>query len=345
MSFTIKSVEDYDLESVDRFLRSCFPATKCDFLRDYGAWRHQGNQNRYVVMDCGGVVGYFSSIPGNIRIGNDVLGARWWMDLFVPPEHRGRGIQRVTDEFAKSLPGLHLGFPNHLAARIHQKHGWGVRSDLAVMMFPLDPLRLKQVRRSTGVRGVFLRCGAHVASPLVSWVKRGILASDSSMHGDRVSGRNLSIDCWPLGSSNLATTERTKDWLEWRFLHSPFRGEYSFCATETEDGESLGAVTRTFTRDGTTYVRILDLMGRIDDLRAVARLTRAVISDAVAIEATAVTILAGHRRLQRALFRAGFLLQASTRLRWWSTEREHCDALAGAKCHFSLADSDNDTVD
>ena len=154
----IVTAKEIEAEKLDRFMRKCFSRRKSDFLRLFGEWRHRGDENRFVVLDeKSDCVGYFASIPVEIRLGDKVYPARWWMDLYVPPEHRGKGIQRATDLRAKRQGSLHFGFPNHLAAKIHRKHGWKVRDDLKVRMLPLKVNQIPHLDNLKGILGFFTK--------------------------------------------------------------------------------------------------------------------------------------------------------------------------------------------
>ena len=347
MTFSVETVADLDPEKVDHFLRRCFSAKKCDFLRDHGAWRHRGNENRFGVLENRSIVGYFASIPTEVLVDGEAVQARWWMDLFVPPDQRGRGIQRVTDEAAKSLPGLHLGFPNHVAAVIHRRHGWGVREDLAVMMMPLRPPAIAQVRQARGVKGTVLRGAAVLVSPVASlargWLSR--LSTDvKEMHNAPAWGEML--DSLRRGiPAGVVTNRCTEAWLRWRFSEYPQREELRYFVIQTGEGQSLVAVTRVSLRSGEPHVRILSVFGDAGSPKARQELLLAVARDAAKRGAAAVTILAGDKRLQASLRGCGFLLQTSARLRWWSSDRDLMNSVSEGSPMFSLADSDNDTVE
>jgi hypothetical protein len=265
------------------------------------------------------------------------------MDLFVPPKERGRGLQRVTDDFARSLPGLHLGFPNHLAAKIHHGHGWGVRDDLAVMMLPLRPLHLPQLKNLHGVRSLLAGAAAAALLPAVALARRAV-ASPADREA-RLSRQPESARLVCACPGDSVTTSRTAEWFTWRFLDSPHREQYSYYETGPLQSPSIVAVTRTFMRSSATVVRILDLFGDLHDRQGVKAVLRAIVADAAHRGAVAVTALAGNSYIRSSLRRAGFLLQRATRLRWWTADSALMQNLADVECHFSLADSDNDSLE
>ena len=70
------------------------------------------------------------------RIDGQTHQAHWLVNIIVDPAFRGRGLQRMMDQRLKEMCDLLLGFPNALAAKIHRKHGWGVREHHRTVLLP-----------------------------------------------------------------------------------------------------------------------------------------------------------------------------------------------------------------
>ena len=174
--------DEIDPLQLDQFLHRCFPEQKADSLKCHGFWRHKGNNNRFVVVsESGEFAGYFGIILIDVVVKKAVhTVAIWWIDLFVLPEYRGHGVQSITDDTIRKLSDLFLGFPNHIAAKIHKKHGWGVRNDLQIRMLPLIPLQVPHLNRFTGIRRIILKFAALLLSPLATIYKRVIIYKKSN---------------------------------------------------------------------------------------------------------------------------------------------------------------------
>ena len=171
MKNRLRTAAEVNPEELNSFLMRFFPAGKCLFLREHGDWLHGGIQNRWVLLQDDRIAGYCAVIPTMILSGNETLPAIWWMDLIIAPEFRGQGLQVLFDKKIQEQDLLKIGFPNLLAARIHKKHNWGVRADLWVMLLPLQPLQVHQVRAATGWRGSLLRLAAAGLSPVMGLYK------------------------------------------------------------------------------------------------------------------------------------------------------------------------------
>jgi GNAT superfamily N-acetyltransferase len=346
-AYRVVSAAELDPIELDRFLRLCFSENKCDFLRDHGAWRHRGNQNRHaVVSDSGEIVGYFASIPTRVLVQGQERPALWWMDLYVLPQFRGQGIQRLTDAAARKMADLHFGFPNHLAAIIHAKHGWGVRSDYRVMMLPLEPSRIPHLRQIGGWRGYGSRTVAHIMRP-AAWAYRHWLARGKNGSAQILSDPTAEIlaNVFHQQSLELITTCRDPDFIRWRYLDSPHRSQYTFFVGGFHQFPNLAIVTRTFVRQEARVTRILDIFGDFEDRRGLAELLRFVTREATTQGSVYVSALATHPGLMSTLRAHGFILHTSSRLRWWSGDPELMQIIGQGPCHWCLADSDNDSID
>lgn len=331
----LRTAADADPDALHGFLEHFFGTSKADFLRRHGEWWYGGTENRLVIESGGMIAAYCGVKPVRCLVDGAARDALWWIDLVVAPEFRGRGLQTLFDREVREKCDLLLGFPNELAARIHEKHGWGVREDLRTVLAPLRPLEVNAVRRS---RGGPLRAAARVAATWAAlWRRR--LARYRSRQARRVDEPD--VERWAelarRGSAGLATTLRDEAYLRRRYLDAPYRGELSFY----ESGPVV-CITRRLERDGRTEARLLDLFGELDRLGSVRDAVRSALREAVRAGASQVTALAGDAEMARAFRRCGFLLGAKARFCWSSGNPRVMEALARGRQHWGLGDSDND---
>lgn len=346
-TYTVVNGRDLSPEKLDGLMRRCFSTTKSDFLRDHGDWRHHGNEHRYVVVqDDGEQVGYFASIPVEVLFQGEPRAALWWMDLFVPPEYRGRGIQRVTDQAARQMADLHLGFPNHVAAAIHQKHGWGVRSDYRVVMLPLQPTKLPHIREAAGWKS-YARLAAAWALMPVAWGYRRWLAAQSHLAARRVEDPTAEFlaDVFRKQDHRILTTNRTADYLRWRYLESPHRQQLLFFTSGAEQAPALAAVTRSFMRQGVKIARILDVFGNLSDTVALTALLRRIVVEMSRQKAVYITAMVTRPELVPIFRAVGFVFSVSSRFRWFSPDPEEMRLMGETPGYWCLGDSDNDSID
>lgn len=346
-TYTIANGSDLNPEKLDGLMRHCFSTTKSDFLREHGDWRQRGNEHRYVaVQDDGELVGYFASIPVEVLLQGEPRAALWWMDLFVPPKYRGRGIQRVTDEAARQMADLHFGFPNRVAAVIHQKHGWGVRSDYRVVMLPLAPARIPHIRQASGWKG-FARLAAAWGLMPVAWVYLRWLALQSHPTAQRVENPSAEFlaDVFRKQDHSILTTNRTAEYLRWRYLEAPYGQQLLFFTSGDEQAPVLVAVTRTFIHQGVKIARILDVFGDLSNAVALTALLKRIVAEMSEQKAVYITAMVTRPELFP-IFRAiGFVFSVSSRFRWFCPDPEVMRVIGEEPGYWCLGDSDNDSID
>jgi GNAT superfamily N-acetyltransferase len=336
---------DTDPAALHAFLERFFGTSKADFLCRHGEWWHGSSENRLVIETEGTIAAYCGVQPVRVLVDGAARDALWWIDLVVAPEFRGRGLQTLFDREVRERCDLLLGFPNELAARIHRKHGWGVREDLRAMLAPLRPLAVNAVRRSRGG----LRAAAWAAAPwAVLWRRR--LARYRPRDVRRVDEPD--VERWAelarRGSLGWVTALRDETHLRHRYLDAPYRQELAFY-----ESRSVICVTRrlqlspsspqgALQRKGRTEERLLDLFGGLDRREAVCDVLRWVVGEASRAGASQVTALAGHGEVAEWYRRCGFLLGVPARLCWSSSDPRVMEALARGRQHWGLGDSDND---
>lgn len=339
----VVTVDEVDGEELHRFLSRFFTPVKAEFLRRHGAWWHRGEENRMVLAVGSEIAGYCAVIPGLCRVEGEAVPALWWMDLVIAPEHRGRRFQSLLDDEVRRRAGLLLGFPNELAAKIHRKHGWGVREDLAALLAPLVPSRLGAVRRARGFKGFLLRAAALALTPAAALWRRRLAREEPG--GARLwkepSAAALATVA-ALGSSQVVTLMRDEDHFRWRYLEGPHRSQLRFFAAGGEEPtEDPTAVLILRLLPGGES-RVLDLFGDLGDAAALHHLLRRTLAEACREGAGQVTALAATPELRRAFKGAGFFLSSTARFCWSSTDGAIMEAIDRSEHHWCLGDSDHD---
>ena len=343
----IITAQEIDQAQLDRFLRGYFSEQHCNFLRDYGLWHHQSNKHRLIVLNNSEqIVGYCAFIPATIWLLDREIPASFWVDLYVPYKQRGKGIQSLTDQAIREMTGLQLGFPNQFVLPIHKKHGWGIREDYQRMMLPLIPSKVIRLQSMIGRKGVALRSVAQLASP-IAWFYRGWLKRyepTSAQVLEKPEAEALAAiflryrDGW-------VTTNRSADYIRWRYLESPYRSQYTFFVGGTGLYPSLVVVSRTLIRQDRTVTRILDIFGDLEDQQGLSDILRLVIREAVKQGSSQITAIASNPNIMSVLRANGFLANIKFYLRWFSQDPEVMASIGKSRCHWALADSDNDLLD
>ncbi|NOZ07576.1 MAG: GNAT family N-acetyltransferase, partial [FCB group bacterium] len=294
----IYSADEADPQQLKTLLDSCFAEEKSDFLRSQGSWYCNGRENQYVIATSPSeYVGYFALIPARLRVDEEVFPGAWLIDIYVLREHRVRRYESAADAFMREKYGLLIGFPNILAAKIHKKHGWGVRDDLKLQMFPLQPLKIPLVREARGLKGAVLKAAALLGTPLLQILK--LTVSLTSTHGITKTQKADPDVLAALDSKmpvRFRTIVRDRSYFQWRFLSAPHADQFKYYLAQGETGElELGLITRTFTRDGVTITRIVDLIGAVTNAELLKRAVGEVLRDAAKAGSAYVSVISSLR--------------------------------------------------
>lgn len=336
-----------DPEALDAFLRSVYPQGRTEFLKSHGTWWHRSDSNRLVIMVDGRIAGYCAVIPAQVRVAGQVQSALWWVDLVIDPEFRGQGLQTLFDKAVRELSDLLIGFPNNLAAKIHRKHGWGVRADHRILLLPLIPPRVKPLLRLEGGRGRLVRTAVKGLAPLAlawrAWL--GVQQSASAWKAEKFEPDLPAGVFARAPDKSLQTTWRDAEYFAWRYGQAPGQHEYGYFFAGSRDAPTHYLVARHLTQpDGLRYTRILDLFGDFNDLQKLRDIFILATKEAISIGSTQVTVLTSDPNVQRLCRRLGFVVSAPVMFCWHSRDKQLMAALEGPIC-WTLADSDNDAPD
>jgi GNAT superfamily N-acetyltransferase len=337
----LTTADQVDAGALAAFLRARYPGPKSEFLIAHGAWWHGSDLHRLVVLVEGEIAGYCAVIPARVWVGGRELPALWWVDLVIAPPFRGRGLQTLFDRRVREMADLLLGFPNELAAKIHRKHGWGVREDLHITLLPLRPAGVKPVQSAGGL----VKAAARLLSPLAAaW--RGRLARARVTGARRVGQPDAALLAGVYRRSlplPYNTTCRDEAFFEWRYFSAPQPEEYAFFTAGDPATPSHYLIIRHMRQGALRFSRILDVFGDLRDGAALRGLLTLAVQDALARGSAQVTLLAGCPELRAAARRLGFWIATPFGF-CWRGDRDAMAALAQDN-YWTLGDSDNDAPD
>ncbi|HEX9639346.1 MAG TPA: hypothetical protein VGB99_17560 [Acidobacteriota bacterium] len=343
-SFKLVTARDLEPKQLESFMHRTYGPVKGAFLTRHGGWWYRGEEQRWAVLANQQIAAYCGVIPTVCRMAGVPQAAVWWVDLFVAPEFRGFGLQRLFDQAIRHRADLKLGFPNRLAARIHLRHGWGVREDFRMLLLPLAPTRIWPLRAIHGLRGAVLKAGAGALGPAARWL-RGRLSNYAPRSARLVDDPNSAMLAELFArhqDRNIVTSERDSDFIQWRYLDAPYRGAMRFYLAGPPDDPRVALISRTVDRPGCRMVRILDLFGALSDRALLRDVLLLCLRDSVHDQADQVTMLATQPALRGILRSIGFVAGAKVPFCWHSEAAETAALLQRSTCHFCLADSDHD---
>jgi len=343
--YRVVSVDQLDEAKLDQFLRRVFGDVRGEFMHSYGSWWYHGNQNRLAVVRNDEIAAYCGLIPTKCLINAVEYPAKWWVDLVVAPEFRGRGLQTLLDREVREAGDLKLGFPNEVAAEIHRKHGWGIRDDCRFLMLPLVPPKMRAIRNATGTRGRFLRFAAQLVKPVTAIVRKRLGSYEPLTAREMESlDPELLASVYGKYRSKLGviTTSRDTDSILWRYHTSPYRSELVFYVAGPPQSPDHYVVLRCVRDKGVISARILDVFGDFGDTDGLRDILRLAVRDAVRRGACQIAALASEPRVYSTLRSIGFPITGKVRFCWHSKSQEIMESLATCKYHWTMADSDHD---
>ena len=342
--FRVQVGDQVDSGALAEFLRRVYRPNKSQFVIEHGRWLYRGVENQWVVVNSAEkIVAYCAVIPTRCSINGEPVEALWWVDLIVDPAYRGQGIQSIIDTRLRQRSALKLGIPNALAAKIHRKHGWGVRENGATLMLPLRPLGVKQVQLATGFRGVALTVGAAMLSPLAAmWRLR--LRPTPHHTAKRVyhaQAQDLAAIFEQHKAQMPVTTYRDRLYIQWRYLDAPYAQALRIYTAGPNKMSTCCLIARYVTFKNVKAVRIIDLFGDLTDLPSVRDLVRQAAYEAGLWGATQITIFNFLPELKQLLRRLGFIVSVPGRFCWHSQDTRLMQQFE-TQLHWTIGDSDND---
>ena len=341
--YLILTGADVPAEQLAAFLREIYPPAKSTFLINHGEWLYRSKENQWVVVGDGEIIAYCGIIPAACSLSGQKKTGLWWVDLFVLPKYRGRGIQTLIDQKMRAAADLKLGFPNALAARIHRKHKWGVREDGHILLLPFEPVRVNAVVRGEGVRGLFMKAAAALLTPAMkalSWRYRRYVPRNARRLQD-VDSQFIAGIFEDRENGEIITTYRDHEYVEWRFLAAPYAANLAFYTSGPVEKPKICLVARYLERTNGLVVRMLDIFGNMTDETGIRDIVSLAVRDAAQAGAVQVTAMSFLPSLTSLLRRQGFIFSDTGRFCWHSEASEIMAAFAGLQ-HWALADSDND---
>ena len=342
----ILDLEQVDPLSAQLFFQNNFSDTKSEFLTKYGAWWQAGGENLWFLQVEDQLVGYCGVIPTRLGVDQKKVSAIWWNDIVIAPEHRGNHYQTHFDEKIRNMDILKLGFPNALAAKIHRKHGWGVKEDLQTRLLPLRPLALRSINNYHGVHKSLLKLGASALSPL-AWIWRKKYLRFHSEHvwsEPDVTPEMLAGIFDRHYDDRIVTTWRDFDYFQNRFFRAPYLDELRFYFAGPSSVPTHYLVARFLEQDGYKHVRILDMFGDFNDVAKIRDLVGLVIKDALIWDAKQIIVLVTFSQLHPVFNALGFIIRGISRFCWYP-KNDYADIFENKYLYFTLADSDNDSIE
>jgi len=344
--YKVISTSQLDAGKVDDFMKQCFARDKCDFLKKYGNWLYNGNENRYIIFDSDTPVGYFGLIPSKINIDGKEYKTLTSMDLYVPAQYRGKGIMQTIDNYVKSKESIITSFPNSISYKIYKKYGYAITNKNSIMVFPIRPLHILKHKKFNTFSRYILFCLFSIFEPL-SFLFRKWCNNKSIKYTHELKNPSIKFleNIFKMQSKDIVTTIRDESFIKRRFFDSPFFSQYNFFVGGSQNSQSIVLVTRILIHKGVKQTRVLDIFGNLNDKDGLLDLIRFVIKDSIKKNSAYITFHVSLSSLFATLLKSGFFPIARSRFRCLHNSANLMQEIMQKKAHWSLSDSDNDSFD
>lgn len=335
---TLHTISELSIDDVNSFLLEEFPSDKAQFLINHGDWLHKGNENRFALELGGKIIGYFGIIPTKVIWKGEKKEAFWWIDLIISKSGRGKGYQTIVDDYIRNRSELKLGFPNKFAAGIHRKHNWKVYNHLKVMLLPIIPSKSSIFKKKKSQT-----LGKILDNIFGSLIKLG--SNYSTQYAQKESNPNFKeyADLFNSRIKSNTTTMRDESFFIWRYDESPFKRDYMYYSSKKRGEPHIILIARKKYFDQGLSIRIIDVIGNINDKKRFIDLVKLVISDSISLGANQITVLETNTKLQFWFLLCGFIIFTKARFCFYpdlGNENEHPINMS-----WSFVDSDNDFLD
>ncbi len=236
-------------------------------------WKYNDNPHNgsvghnSIVLECDGEpVGYIGYIGGMIKVEDEIVPLAWGSDLFVDPDHQGRGwlvLKYVTEESEKICAGSSI--PEKIY-KIYKRLGGTDVTTIVSCKRVLNGRHFLQAKKLGWIKVTLGRIALRIAGmALRLWRWRPGM---SHVKVENISSFDQRFDdLWEKVSPEFGLISvRDSQFLNWRFRDCPNREYETFAATV--DGELSGyVVVRGEKHDGLCRGYVVDILcGRQDQV-------------------------------------------------------------------------------
>jgi GNAT superfamily N-acetyltransferase len=223
--------KDGDEEDIYELWKNVYPSeqrNRNDWMRWWN-WMYKqspNGSNIWLAEDNGKIVGQFTFIFNNLKVGNEVKTAAFSIDTMTHPDYRHQGVMATLarngiDELAKASTYITYGFPNELAYPIDIKIGFFNIADLRSMIMILNWKNILSTRISNN----FLLIPCTIIGKVLSKILfiatkvpeiKDLQISQVSQFDERINA------FWARISGNIPIMiARSKSYLNWRYATVP----------------------------------------------------------------------------------------------------------------------------
>lgn len=351
MTDNLKIYSTYDVppDKLKAFWIETFGTIKSDFLTDYGEWWRHGNWDSPILIDesINKVIGHTKFTNIRILLNNQPIDTVWLEDIYVSPNYRGKQLLARMNSYIKQR-NLAIGFPNKNGGKVLARDEWEVVPLVGQKLtFPFTLLADRRIRINPSIKGKLARLASKIISPIMGMLRyqqlKALHPENTHILSDPTAEVLSDVFFRHQRNSGLMTTYRDVEHIQWRLLDAPYAK--IFYAVGDPNNPELIIVTRIVSLQGLKTLRILDIFGNINNDEAVRMGIQIAMKEAAEKRVDQIVTITTRPNINKICRDLGFYLHEDVSFCWYTADDEKANMIRESAKHWTLADSDFDSIE
>ena len=220
-----KNLSQVNQNQLFDFYQTCFPK-KNEIVFKNWKWiygHNESQQGPFVVIYKKKIIGHAGLITTNILFNNIKYKGIWFVDFFILPEYRNKGIGKLMTDYWMKIEKIHLTICNDYSLSVFKKCDWNLSRNYSKSCKLLNPLKWiplvksldKNVLDKINIFKFFKKRN------IKNQLKIFKLSENKTLIKELILNNSLNNSVNPVILRDL-------DWFDWRFNQSPFLNHYYF---------------------------------------------------------------------------------------------------------------------
>jgi len=222
----INRISEIKKEKLSDFYKKVYPDRYKSLTHNW-KWWYKVEQKEFeplILTTEEKIVGQAGLIPLDLKIGEKIIKAIWFVDFVILPEFRGKGYGKIlTKEWMKICPNQ-LTFCNDQSLRIFEKFGWKNNLSTKRLLYPINPLKLLPLLK----RFNFSFSRKILSGFIKKKIKNGLSINPYTIKDNfKIVTESLKTKK-SINNNETAEIIRDEKWLNWRILECPYNKNLHF---------------------------------------------------------------------------------------------------------------------
>ena len=225
INYQIKKITQIKTDELASFYQNVFPK-RSKFLVKNWRWLYRINYNNIepiILTNNNKIIGQLGLIPVNLRVGDQILSATWFVDFIITPEFQGKGAGSVLVKEAMKMSPIQMAFSNQNALPVYKKFQWSLIPSMKRLGRPINPIKWIPYLNSSNLKILKTIYNFNLKKKLniINNIKPYSFNDNSKIITESfLKKKNL--------HSNNPEIERDESWLNWRLIKCPYANNIKF---------------------------------------------------------------------------------------------------------------------